>query len=513
MAAAANKPGAVHYFLIFFVMASVILAITTYMFHREASDKFAEISKLNEENQKLNKVQKTLDDQIQALKNKVGIKFEVVDDPNNRENQATVIRGLEAEIMALGPDITGAPATATVFETLRKLKEKLDATAADRKSKEDKVAVLENEVRKLKEQYQQQVDNYSKQTKDAEREKLAVIGDRDEKVNAKIQEISAIKAKLNAATDELAQEKESREKERKALNTQIAEYAVRIDILKDKIDNIEKLSFEAADGFITRVEPSTGTVWINVGEADYVKPRMTFSVYAKENLGVGRGREDIKGKIEVTRIKGPHLAEAKVIEEDLYRPMVSQDLIYTPIWDPGRTERVSVVGIIDFDNDGRSDREQFHQLMALAGCVIDNEVDDEGNRIPEEGKITVQTKFLVKGDIPAPDSVVGEEEKARVTKMLRNYDDMQKEARANGVRVIKLNDFLAYIGYHNKRRTFMPGQQRPYNLKAGAASESTKSISGDRSSNGNVSGSIVKKRQAPQQQSDGTTSKLFGGSK
>ena len=509
MAAAANKPGAVHYSLILFVMLSVILGITTYMFHRESSDKFAEIAKLNEENQKLNKVQKTLDEQIQALKNKVGIKFDVVDDPNNRENQATVVRGLDAEMLAAGPDVAGA----TAFETLRKLKEKLDATLSDRKSKEDKIAVLENEVRKLKEQYQQQVDNYSKQTKDAEREKLTVIGDREEKINAKIQDIATIKAKYNAATAELEQEKESREKERKLKDSQISNLEIRIDILKDKIDNLEKLSFEVADGVIRRVEPASGTVWINLGEADYLKPRMTFSVYAKENLGVGRGKEDIKGKIEVTRILGPHMAEAKVIEEDLYRPMVSEDLIYTPIWDPGRIEKISIVGTMDFDGDGRSDREQLHQMMALAGCVIDNEVDDEGERIPKDGKITVQTKFLVKGDIPELQNVIGEEEKAKVHKILRNYDDMQKEARANGVRVIKLNDFLAYIGYHNKRRTFMPGQQRPYNLKAGAASESAKGAQSDRSSNGNVSGSFSKKRQAPQQQSDGQTSGAFGSGK
>ena len=240
---------------------------------------------------------------------------------------------------------------------------------------------------------------------------------------------------------------------------------------------------------------------------------MTFSVYAKENLGVGRGAEDIKGKIEVTRILEPHMAEARVIEEDLYRPMVSGDLIYTPIWSPGLIEKISVIGAIDLDGDGRSDREQFHQMMAVAGCVIDNEVDDNGDRTPENGKITVQTRFLVKGDVPELPDVTGEEAKAKVKKIHNHLTDMQKEARSNGVRVIKMNDFLAYIGYHTKRRTFLPGQNRPWNLKAGSASESTKEAAGDRSSNGNVSGAYSKGRQTPQNQSDGQNSKVFGGSK
>ena len=193
--------------------------------------------------------------------------------------------------------------------------------------------------------------------------------------------------------------------------------------------------------------------------------------------------------------------------------MVSNDLIYTPIWSPGLVEKISVIGDIDLDGDGRSDRDEFRQMMEIAGCVIDNEVNDNGDRLPEDGKITVQTRFLVKGDIPELQNVIGNEEKARVRRILDKYDEMQKEARANGVRVIKMNDFLAYIGYHNKRRTFMPGQQRKFNLKAGAASESAKDVTGDRSSNGNVSGAFQKGRQTPQQQSDGATSRSFGPGK
>jgi hypothetical protein len=88
---------------------------------------------------------------------------------------------------------------------------------------------------------------------------------------------------------------------------------------------------------------------------------------------------------------------------------------------------------------------------------------------------------------------------------------MKKEARANGVRVIKMNDFLAYIGFHNKRRTFLPGQDRPFTLKAGAASTAVNEPLGDRSSSGNVSGVNSKSKSSPQKASSGATSKVFGG--
>ena len=347
------------------------------------------------------------------------------------------------------------------------MRERLDAASADRDSKVVKIASLEKEVLALKNQYQVQVDNYSGQANGSERKARDVIGDRDEKINAKIQEISKLKSEINTTRDELAEEKESREKERKDLNSNISGLEIRIDVLKDKIDNLEKLSFEVADGVIRRVEHASHTVWINLGEKDFLKPRMTFSVYAKENQGVGRGAEDIKGKIEVTRILGDHMAEARVIDEDLYRPIVSADLIYTPLWSPGLVEKIAVVGTLDLDQDGRSDREQFHQMMAVAGCVIDNEVDDNGDRIPPEGKITVQTRFLVKGDIPDLADISAEDEKDKILKINAHLSDMQKEARSNGVRIIKLNDFLAYVGYHNKRRTFLPGQNRPFQIEIG----------------------------------------------
>jgi hypothetical protein len=163
------------------------------------------------------------------------------------------------------------------------------------------------------------------------------------------------------------------------------------------------------------------------------------------------------------------------------------------------------------DHDGRSDREQFHQMMADAGCIIDNEVDDDGNRIPEDGKITVQTRFLVRGDIPDLAELTGEE-KERVTKIMTVVSELQNEARINGVRVIKLNDFLAYIGYHSKRRTFLASQvNRPFTLKSGSMSVIPNGGSGDRSANGNTSALFNKKRQARQETSDGQTSKSFGG--
>lgn len=507
MAAASNKPGAVHYALIIFVMLSVILGITTYMFHREYSDRAAAIAKLEGEASTRTATIKTQDDQIQALKKQTGFPFEVVEDVSNPNNATTTLGAVTEAMGKFGKDLAGK----TVAETLQKLREALDAATADVASKTAQVATLQKDLNDQRSRLNAQVDTYRKDKEKAETDLRGTISTRDERIQAKQTEIDRLKGDNNQLTGELAQEKEGREKERKKLEQTIAELETRIDIMREKIDELENVSFEVADGLIRRVENASKTVWINLGEADFLKPRMTFSVYAKENQGVGRGAEDVKGKIEVTRVLDAHMAEARIIDEDLYRPMLQGDLIYTPIWSPGLIEKISIIGSIDLDKDGRSDREQFHQMIAVSGAEIDNEVDDNGNRLPEDGKITIQTKFLVLADIPDENTALSDADKEKLAKIRSHLTEMRKEARTNGVRIIKMNDFLGYVGFHSKRRMFRPGDERPFTLKGGATSTAVNEPLGDRSSSGQTSGVFSKKKSAPQQSSSGATSKLFGG--
>ena len=509
MAAAANKPGAVHYALIVFVMLSVILGITTYMFHREYSDRAAKITELEGKAGTLNQNIKKLDDDVQALKIQTGNKFEVVLDPANPKAATSVVGAALADMERFGKDFAGT----TYQQTLQKLREAVDASATDVASKAAQVASLQKDLNDQRDRLNKQVDTHRAAQEKSEADLRTTVASRDEKLNAKQVEIDRFKAENNQLIGELAQEKEGRDKDRKLSQTTISGLESRIDYMRDKIDILEGVSFEVADGLIRRVENASNSVWIDLGEADGLKTRMTFSVYSKESQGVGRGAEDVKGKIEVTRLLGDHMAEARIIENDLYRPIVPNDLIYTPIWSPGLIEKFALVGTVDLDNDGRSDREQFKQLLAVSGATLDNEITDAGERIPANGKITVHTKFLVLGDVPDPTTLVSEKEKA-INKLITDHQsELRREARVNGVRIIKLNDFLAHIGFQNKRRLFRPGEQRPFNIKAGTTGTQTNAPAGDRSSSGATSALFGKSKSAAQQTSSGAPSKAFGSGK
>jgi hypothetical protein len=508
MAASSSKPTAVHYALVVFVMFTVGLGIFAYISHRDMSDKLGELATKTDELNKQKALVKSYDDQVQALKKIVGKSAAAqVEDPTDPNNANTVIALVKRDMNEQGLEVA-QPDTA---QTMQKLRESLNTALADRNSKAEQVKKLETELQNQKDQLNARIDTANKAQAAAEAGRQEIVKTQDGRLLAKQQEIDRLKQDYNGVRSELYQEKEAREKERNKLSEKVANLENRIVFMQQKIDDIEKLSFEVADGLIQRVDNVSKLVWINLGDADHLKPRLTFSVYGKENHGVGRGAEDVKGKVEVTRILGPHMAEARILDDDIYRPMVKNDLLYTPLWSPGLVEKISIVGKVDLDNDGRSDRAELKQIMAVSGAEFDNEVDDDGVRHPEGGKITVRTKFLVLGDVPELDKVVGDTEKDKVEKTRKHLTEMINEARANGVRVIKLNDFLAFIGFESKRRMFLPGDDRPYTLKSGSTSSAVNEPLGDRVSGGQVSGAYTPGRKSPPQTSNGATSKVFGG--
>jgi hypothetical protein len=123
---------------------------------------------------------------------------------------------------------------------------------------------------------------------------------------------------------------------------------------------------------------------------------------------------------------------------------------------PKRAEVYSFVGLIDLDGDGTGNSDRLHELLKIIGSSIDNEVDEKGvlridGEIPDDGRpcITEKTKFVVVGTIPEFANSPDPEEIYTSLKIAGFYKDIEDQARAKGVRIIKLADFLRYIGYEN----------------------------------------------------------------
>ena len=506
MAAASNKPGGVHYALIFCVMWAIIASAMLYVTSNEKGRALEAEKKAKDDGSRALSNAQQLDSNIIEIKKTLGKTVEVIVDQQAPDSPNSLIGQLREDMRKYA----GPLAESSYSGTMAKLAQQIATLDAEVKSKTAALEASDKELRALQSRYSGNADSHDQAKKAAEANLTKIIGERDEQFAALQAQIGKLRSDNNQLQVELEQEKDAREKERKTLNDKIGNLIAINQKLYEELQTIKKETFDVADGYIRRIDNVSGIVWLNIGDADFLKPRMTFSVYGKETPGIGRTVADIKGKVEVTRIIDAHLSEAKVIQEDIYRPMSPGDAIFTPLWSPGRAEKFAAVGIIDMDGDGKSDRDLFHAEMAVRGADIATEVTDKGERNPSDVKIDESFKFLILGKIPDPNDAITPEEKSIATAIMSHNREMREEARLHGIRVVNVSEFMDYIGYKPKQRLFRPGEDRPFTLKAGAASTGINESLGDRASSGQTGGNYSRNKALPAPSAAGQTSKLFG---
>lgn len=524
---AANKPTAVHFSLIFFVMATIVAGVMAYMYYDDGRELRAQMESDRKEKEAQKSAALNLTTEVNALKTQIGHEHpEVGADDNGAQSNAqgaggsanappnTVLGAMRQDIQQYS--LTTPPDYKTAIREVREALETEKANIVAQKQASDaEIQKLSDQVAALQQKVQEHDTEratavQARLSAESEHKKaLQVERDSYTKLNQEHQKLKVQMQNEKNAHDQAIAEKEDRISRLVAIN----------DVLQDRIKSATRTTFERADGLVRWVDNSSHLVWINLGSADSLTKRTNFSVYKKNNRGVGvdtenslKGPEDLKGSIEVTRILGPHLAEARILDEDFYGPIAVNDPIYTPIWSPNQKESFAFVGLIDLDDDGRSDRELLHDILSSANAKVQVEVDDEGNRTG--GEINERTKFLVVGKIPALEELTNEKEKDAAKKIHAAHKDLKEEAREQGVRVVTLNDFMAFVGYTPRQRVFRPGDQRPFALKSGSRSTSTgESIGKNRFSTGQTSGVYSRSKRLGQPMGTGQTSGAYGGSR
>jgi len=494
--AAQSKTTAVHFSLIFFVMLSVILGVVAYLFYSDYREQQAVFLKNKSDLSAAQAVAKRYGDEIAELKKVVGIELPEVGVAAPGDN--TVLSQARQTIQTVGTN----PSAPSFKAAMTDLRTELDNKTALLATQQASIAQLQAEKEALQGQYAATAQKHDEARMATEQDLAGEQQQFSEAITAKDNEVAQVREENAALQSEL-------EQTRQQLNAQIAKLQEdnttlfsRNERLAKELDTIKGESFEIADGELRRIDQVARTVWINLGSADNLRPRTTFSVYAKNNAGIGRdgpsgGRpEDIKGSIEVTRVLGDHLAEARILDDDSSRPMAPGDPIYTPLWSAGRTERFAFVGMIDIDNDGSfvGDRERLHEILSANGAEVSSEVTDAGERTPLKNdgtpvRIDEQTRFLVIGTTPDPMDVPEGDERERLKRIASLQQEMEREARTAGVRIVNLNTFLDYIGYVPQQRRWVPGENPNWNLKSGSRPTAT--------STGNTSGLFDTSRRRP----------------
>jgi len=412
--------------LIIFVMLTIVLAVTTFIFFRQYEE--ADI-KANDNQAKADKhrtAANNIQEECNELKRLMGfaatMKLDEIDAKFNQDMQtyagnfpedarfySPVLAYLSQTIQDKNTELTG-----TKLE-IQRWKDKYEEREA---SKDPQIAQHQDSAVRAGQDLAAERSKF-----DTERERIT----KDQaEIAAKMQ-----KARKKADAD-LARLKSNLDK----TSVRLKKLALLNKGKTDKLREITKETFEVPDGEIRWVNQRNATVWINLGRTDSLSRQTTFSVYPADTTDLtGSGK---KASIEVTQILGEHLAEARVIEDQISDPIMPGDKIHTPVWSPGRKKRFALAGFMDIDGDGESDQRIVRNLITVNGGVVDCETDAKGTR---RGQMSVNTRYLVLGDAPDAKGRAG---------VIAGYTRMIGEADRLGIQKITLAQLLQQMGWKNQ---------------------------------------------------------------
>lgn len=414
--------------LIIFVMLTIVLSVTTFMFFSNYDEEKTKSDRFLADKRQAETVMKTQLDEANEFRRIIGADPKadlkaVVDQfdkdmathggtfPDNEKNYRHLIEHLLAQYQIISKQITDRDARETELQ---------NKITSDETAKKTEIKT-----------YVASVDKHDADLK-AERERFN-------------QDREKHKADGVAIAQQLEEKRKEQEDIAKRNNDEITRLAGELTKLLDtnkklvgRIEGDVKIVAQA-DGKVTWVNQKTRTVWLNQGAADGLIRQTSFSVIAANENNPAQAPK--KAKIEVTSIQGPHLAEARIVEDNIRDPIMPGDQILSPVYSPGRAQHFALAGFMDLNKDGLSDRATVRDMIRMNGGVIDAEVADDGTPI---GEINSGTNFLVKGD-RATDKTVTEA-------VMNGIQAIEKQADTYAVRRMSLADLVVQMGYQSPDR-------------------------------------------------------------
>lgn len=464
-APSSSKPGALHYWFAFFVTLTLLFLVTTIIYVKEFNAADIRAKEASDNATKVNGALTTALADIDALKLDMGYNQPEVGVGNPAPANSARAQ-LQQDLTTYGRNLTAG----TVSATLNALRTALDQAEADSKKNKADLDQVSAKLLAVDAGAENRVATFKTDKEKSETDLTKLVKDRDELVRQKDQEIQKWQKNYREGQVELEGARDELARVRKELDERISSLNQIVDFQRQKLDELQNLSFDKADGSIRNVDNSLRLVWLDIGRKDGLRPQVTFSVYGKTNNGIARGPQDVKAKIEVVTVEQTS-SIARIVEEDNTRPIAEGDVLFSPAWTAGLEEYFSFVGNGDLNKDGlmdARDRKILFDVLANAGAKVDIQVDDEGVREPADAKLTVNTKWLIVGDVGDPTKFEGDDEKIqKILAVQKQHQILVQEAREQGIKIVSLRDFLTYMGWKPESQLYIPGSDAPFILKAG----------------------------------------------
>lgn len=248
-------------------------------------------------------------------------------------------------------------------------------------------------------------------------------------------------AELEAATEKIRTEEKARfdKLQREFLDAKNQFDGRRTDLRSQLTDAMQAGISEQPEGRIVSINVRERVVWIDLGREDGLKKGVKFRVFPRGTIDVAASTS--KGSVEVTRLLDAHLAEARILDDLKVDSILVGDVAHSTTWSKAGRLRVALVGLMDIDGDGKSDRTTVRNLILANNGVIDADIDESGK---QTGSMTINTRYVVMGERPAGATATAE--------AVQVYSGAQKKAYDLGIEKISLQKLLDMLGYQHAER-------------------------------------------------------------
>ncbi len=417
--------------LIVFVMLSVVLGVSLYIYVKEADTAAKAVSTEKRDRQQAESEKKATEEEIKVLKSMIGLPDKGIAEIKKQFDEDMQTYGNQKK-----PDAATDTASAGTLSYIRLLAgmskviqdrtEELvrtKALVADLQEKfKDREAAKDAQIRALVADYGK-LDNLAHH----------ITGDYKTAQQATKEEIAEFLKAMDAvkknAMDALAKADENE----KALKKELQEKDKRITELMEKVRKLEGPEIvDVPAGEITAVSTANKLVSINRGRADALPLQTKFTVYSAGSADLAKAVK--KGTVEVTRIDGEHSAEARILDDKIADPIMVGDKLFTRFWSPGQQIHFALTGIMNVDGDGRNQLNIIRELINHNGGTVDCWLDEKGHK---QGQITADTRYIVVGDTPERGS----------PESLKNHGDILRDAERSQLHKMTLGDLKQQMGH------------------------------------------------------------------
>ncbi|MFO0845669.1 MAG: hypothetical protein U0797_25345 [Gemmataceae bacterium] len=491
--------------LVFFVLSTVILGVTTYMGFSAQDEKDKAVTKMQQEKNQADKdakwgrfkanVERAMLDSSQSpgiesaevareLQQFLGGSYDAANNQKDKDDFAAFLKKVPAQ---WDPSRSSTPAK-SIEQLLREKDQQIQAEraraknaqdAADRekRQREEADAEANKAIASLKSAMEAAKTKAVEDRKadlgaiTSQRDSLKAEDETHQSLRKRFEDTEKARAKYEAqlkrVTTELADAKRNLRtvsEERDAKDVQLTRA---LDELGKPISKIEEAVKDARfaqmlrewkkDWRVMDLYGKGGMVYINLGTSDNLQPQVTFSIHG---AGLdGQLNPNSKGTIEVVRVLGSHLSLARVTSEKDPKnfkkdPIVRGDRLFNPTWDPTRKRHVAIAGVADLGGEGTDNTEDLRRMLQRQNVEIDAYIDVKSDKEPRlEGPgITSNTDFLILADnLESIHHPQARSNKDYVSKFHKIEKDMKAKALENGVQIISLRRYLDMIGYQPPR--------------------------------------------------------------